>query len=84
MLEEFKEICVEELPVGLPPLRSISHQINLIPSSSLPNKAPHRMTLAESEEMNWQVQELLDQGLFRECLRLCVVLIVLTPKKIEE
>lgn len=69
MLEEFKEICGEELPIGLPSLCSISFQIDLILGPSLPNKAPHQMTLAESEEVNRQVQELLDRGLIRESLR---------------
>ena len=44
MLEDFKEIVVEELPTGLPPLHSISHKIDLIQGSSLPNKAPYQMT----------------------------------------
>jgi len=59
-LEDFKEIMADELPMWLPPLCDISHQIDLIPRSSLTNKVPHRMNLLESEEVNWQVQELLD------------------------
>jgi hypothetical protein len=31
LLKEFKEIVADALPAGLPPLRSISHQIKLIP-----------------------------------------------------
>jgi hypothetical protein len=62
-------------------VRSISHQIDFIPGSSLPNKAPHRLTLAESEEINRQVHELLDQGLIRESLSPCVIPIVLALKK---
>jgi hypothetical protein len=71
MLEYFKEIVAEELPTGLPPLRSISHQIDLIPGLNFPNKAPYRMTPSESEEVNRQVQELLDRGLIRESLSPC-------------
>jgi hypothetical protein len=52
LLNEFKEIVGDDLPTGLPPLRSISHQIDLILGSSLPNKAPYRMTPTESEEVN--------------------------------
>jgi hypothetical protein len=84
MLEDFKEIVAKELPIGLPPLCSISHQIDLIPRSNLPNKLPYRMTPSESEEVNRQLQELLDQGLICERLSPCVVPAVLTPKKIGE
>jgi hypothetical protein len=81
LLNEFKEIVVDDLPTSLPPLRSISHQIDLIPGSSLPNKSPYQMTPTESEEVNRQVQEFLDKGLIRESLSPCVVPTVLTPKK---
>ena len=55
MLEEFKEICADELPARLPALHSISHQIDLILGLSLPNKEPHQMNPTESEEVNQQV-----------------------------
>jgi hypothetical protein len=80
LLKEFKEIVADNLPTGLPPLRSISHHIDLIPESSFPNKAPYRMTLAESEEVNKQVQKLLDIGLIRESLSSCAVPTVLIQK----
>jgi hypothetical protein len=58
-LDEFKEIIVNDMPKGLPPVRSVSHQIDLMPGLSLPNKEPYRMTPTESEEVNQKVQELL-------------------------
>jgi hypothetical protein len=42
-LEEFSDIVVVELPRSLPPIRSISHQIDLIPGASFPNKAAYRL-----------------------------------------
>jgi hypothetical protein len=44
LLEEFVDIVVDELPCSLPPTRSISHHINLIPRASLPNKEAYRLT----------------------------------------
>jgi hypothetical protein len=39
------------------------------------------LTLQENEEVKRQVQDLLDKGLVRESLSLCVVPTVLSPKK---
>jgi len=81
MLSEFKEIISKEMPKGLPHVRRISHQIDLIPRSSLPNKAPHIMTPAKNEELNRQVHELLERGLMKEILSPCAIPDVLAPKK---
>lgn len=50
MLNEYNDIIVDDLPNELPPVRSISHHIDLIPGASLPNKAAYRMTPQENEE----------------------------------
>jgi hypothetical protein len=55
LLEEFVDIVVDELPRSLPSIKSISHQIDLIPGSSLPNKAAYRLTPQENEEFRKQV-----------------------------
>jgi hypothetical protein len=44
LLEEFANIVVDELPHSLPPMRSVSHHIDLILGASLPNKAAYRLT----------------------------------------
>jgi hypothetical protein len=81
LLNEFKDIVGDDLPSGLPPLRSISHKIDLIPGSSLPNKYPYLMTPIESEEVNRQVQKMLDRGKIQDSLSPYVVPTLLTPKK---
>ena len=43
LLDEFKEIVVDDLLKGLPPMRSISRQTGLIIISRLPNKEPYRL-----------------------------------------
>ena len=81
MLGEFADIVVDELPCSLPPIRSISHHIYLIPGASLPNKEAYRLMLQENEEVKRQVQDLMDKGLIRESLSPCIVPTVLSPKK---
>jgi hypothetical protein len=81
LLGEFADIIVDELPRSLPPMRSVSHHIDLIPGASLPNKAAYRLTPQENEEVKRQVQDLQDKGLVRESLSPCVVPTVLSPKK---
>jgi hypothetical protein len=49
LLEKFVDIVVDELPLSFPPIRSISHHIELILGASLPNKAAYRLTLRENE-----------------------------------
>jgi hypothetical protein len=81
LLEEFTDIVVGELPCSLPPIRSISHHIDIIPGAILPNKEVYRLMLQENEEVKRQVQDLMDKGLVRESLSPCVVPTVLSPKK---
>ena len=58
MLEEFDNIVVDDLPCSLPPIRSISHHIDLIPGASLPNKEAYILMSWENEEVNKKVQDL--------------------------
>jgi hypothetical protein len=81
LLQEFKDIFPAGIPSGLPPLRGIEHQIDLIPGASLPNRATYRTNPEETKEIQRQVQELLDNGYVRESLSLCVVPVILVPKK---
>ena len=81
VLSKYSDIVVDDLPNELPPRRNISHQIDFIPGTSLPNKETYRLTPQENEELRKQVQGLLDKGLVQKSLSPCVVPAVLTPKK---
>ena len=59
MLEKLQDIIYINVPDGLPPIRIVSHCIDLISGASFHNRAPHRLTLDEKVELNQQMQELL-------------------------
>jgi hypothetical protein len=81
LLEEFVDIVVDKLPRSLPPMRSVSHHIDLIPGASFPNKAMYILMSQKNEEVKRQVQDLLDKGLVRESLSPCAIPTILNPKK---
>nr|XP_027120542.1 uncharacterized protein LOC113737516 [Coffea arabica] len=81
LLQEYQDIFPEDIPNGLPPLRGIEHQIDFIPGSSLPNKAPYRTNPEETKEQQRQVEELLGKGWIQESLSPCAVPVLLVPKK---
>ncbi|WVZ63543.1 LOW QUALITY PROTEIN: hypothetical protein U9M48_013167 [Paspalum notatum var. saurae] len=80
---EYTDVFPKDLPPGLPPLRGIEHQIDLIPGARLPNRAPYRTNPDETKEIQRQVQALLDKGYIRESLSPCSVLVLLVPKKMD-
>ena len=81
LLQEYADVFPKEVPPGLPPIRGIEHQIDLIPGASLPNRAPYRTNPDETKEIQRQVQELLNKGYVRESLSPCAVPVLLVPKK---
>src|SRR4051812_26609626 len=81
LLQEFQDVSPDELPPGLPPIRGIEHQIDLIPGAPLPNRAPYRTNPEETKEIQRQIQELLDRDHIRESLSPCDVPFILVHKK---
>ena len=81
ILQEYSDVFPSEIPAGLPPIRGIEHQIDLIPRASLPNRAPYRTNPDETKEIQRQVQEALDKGYVRDSLSPCVVPVILVLKK---
>ena len=80
-MQEFANVFPSAVPPGLPPIRGIEHQIDLIPGASLLNRAPYYTNPEETKEIQRQIQELLDKGHIRESLSPCAVPIILVPKK---
>ena len=59
---DFFDVFPEENPKGLPPIRGIEHQINLVPGASLPNRPAYRTNQVETKELQKQIDDLLDKG----------------------
>ncbi|XP_040953670.1 uncharacterized protein, partial [Gossypium hirsutum] len=78
---EFRDVFPEEIPSGLPPIRGIEHQIDLVPGAAIPNRPAYRSNPEETKELQKQVNELLEKGYVRESLSPCAVPVLLVPKK---
>ena len=51
LLQEFMDVFLAEVPLGLPPIQGIEHQIDLIPGATLPNYASYRTNPEETKEI---------------------------------
>ncbi|RDX94989.1 Retrovirus-related Pol polyprotein from transposon 17.6, partial [Mucuna pruriens] len=76
LLQEFTYVFPDKVPHGLPPLRGIEHQIDLVFGCPIPNRPTY-----STNEIQKQVNELLQKDFVRESLSLCFVPIILVPKK---
>ena len=81
LLQDFEDVFPEETPSGLPPIRGIEHQIDLVPGASLPNKPAYRTNPEETKELQRQVEELMEKGYVSESMSPCAAPVLLMPKK---
>ncbi|GKA27870.1 hypothetical protein Tco_0714038 [Tanacetum coccineum] len=63
VVKEFPNVFLEDLP-GLPPVRQVEFQIDLIPGATPVARTPYRLAPSEMQELSNQLQELTD----RECV----------------
>ncbi|GKE67011.1 putative reverse transcriptase domain-containing protein [Tanacetum coccineum] len=61
VVREFLEVFPEDLP-GLPPVRQVEFQIDLIPRAAPVARAPYRLAPSEIHELSNQLQELSDRA----------------------
>ncbi|GKD54621.1 putative reverse transcriptase domain-containing protein [Tanacetum coccineum] len=61
VVRELLEVFPEDLP-GLPPIRQVEFQIDLIPGAVPVAQAPYRLAPSEMQELSNQLQELADRG----------------------
>nr|GEZ79112.1 putative reverse transcriptase domain-containing protein [Tanacetum cinerariifolium] len=64
VVQEFPEVFPEDLP-GIPPIRQVEFQIDLIPGVAPVARAPYRLAPSKMKELAEQLHELTDKGFIR-------------------
>ncbi|GJX96001.1 putative reverse transcriptase domain-containing protein [Tanacetum coccineum] len=64
VVKEFPDVFPENLP-GIPPVRQVEFQIDLIPRAAPVARTPYRLAPSEMQELSNQLQELTDRGFIR-------------------
>nr|GEV90763.1 putative reverse transcriptase domain-containing protein [Tanacetum cinerariifolium] len=64
VVRHFLEVFPEDLP-GLPPIRPVEFQIDLVPGAAPVARAPYRLAPSEMQELAEQLKELSDKGFVR-------------------
>ncbi|GKD38659.1 putative reverse transcriptase domain-containing protein [Tanacetum coccineum] len=64
VVREFPKVFPKDLP-GLPPIRQVEFQIDLISGAAPVARAPYRLAPSKMQELSDQLQELADKGFIR-------------------
>ena len=62
ILEDHRDIFPSKLPYGPLSKQRLDHEIDTFPREAPPHKSPYRLSSAEMEELQRQVELLLEQG----------------------
>jgi hypothetical protein len=65
LLQEFDNVFSKDISSGLPPLRGIEHQIDLVPGASIPNRPAYRSNPEEMKEIQRHV-DIIQAGLYSD------------------
>jgi len=57
LLQEFDDVFPEDISSGLPLLKRIKHQIDLVPRASIPNRPTYRSNLEDMKELQRHVDD---------------------------
>lgn len=78
---KFGDVFPSDLPPGLPLIRGIKYQIELVLGAMIPNKPPYRSNPKGTKDFQHQIDEVMERGYVRESMSPCVVPALLVPKK---
>ncbi|KAI0501107.1 hypothetical protein KFK09_019325 [Dendrobium nobile] len=81
LLKQYSDIMPAELPIGLPPVRNVQHQVDLLPGASLPNMPHYRLNPKEKLILQELIDDLLKKQFIHTSLSPCVVPALLVLKK---
>ena len=79
MLSEYQDVFAE--PKSLPPHPQYDHGIHLEPGTAPINTKPYRYSLAQKDEIEQQVQEMLQSGVIVHSMSPYAALVLLVKKK---
>ncbi|KAL0375824.1 UNVERIFIED_CONTAM: hypothetical protein Scaly_0700000 [Sesamum calycinum] len=65
LLREFEDVMPDELLQKLPPKRVVDHEIELVPDTKPPARAPYRMSQPELVELRKQLKEMLESSIIK-------------------
>ncbi|KAL0456567.1 UNVERIFIED_CONTAM: RNA-directed DNA polymerase [Sesamum latifolium] len=65
LLKEFEDVMLDELPRKLPLKRAVDHEIELVPGTKPPARAPYRMSQPELVELRKQLKDMLESGIIK-------------------
>ncbi|GKE46791.1 hypothetical protein Tco_1478049 [Tanacetum coccineum] len=63
-VRDYPEVFLEDLP-GLPSIRQVKFQTDLVPGATPVARSPYRLAPSEIEELSTQLQDLSDKGFIR-------------------
>ena len=81
LVREFTYVFPETLPKGSPQKRDIEHDIQIEEGSKPPSRPPYNLGLAEQDELEEQVRDLLAQGFIRPSSSPYGAPVLFVPKK---
>ncbi|GJT82712.1 putative reverse transcriptase domain-containing protein [Tanacetum coccineum] len=80
IVRDFPKVFPEDLP-GIPPIRQVKFQIDLILGAAPVARAPYRLASFEMKELSDQLQELFDKGIIRPSSSPWGALVLFVKKK---